>query len=224
MKERRNTKIKCDWLRNIIQLDTVVILPVVLILQAFLLAFGMQAITFADYNILYKWCDVDNYGYLIYNVLLLYVVLQLFVCLFKRVTPGFVIVLSFTVVMSIINNMKWNNLKECVTISDFEKLSEAIQVAGEAEFKMFSEMWVCLVVGILSLFLLIALDCKVLRDMRRNSDKKRTCRITLILFVVILIPVVAIDAKKSAVAKLTESRTADKTGPIVYFVESIFTS
>lgn len=207
-----------------LQFDIVVIMPVVLILQAFLLAVGMQAITFADYNILYKWFDVDNLFYPIYNIFLLYVLLQLMFCLFKKITPGYIVVTLLLVLVSIINNMKWVNLKECVTVSDFEKLSEALQVAGEAEFNMFSDMWIC-ILGAVALFIVaLALDIKVFRGYKKQLDKMRTCRMTLLVLAVILIPVIAIDAKGSAVAKLTESRTADKTGPIVYFVESIFTS
>ncbi len=209
---------------NEIQFDMVVILPVALVLQAFLLAVGIQTITFADYNILYNWFDVDNLFYPIYNVLLLYVVLQLFFCAFKIVTPGYVITTLFLVAFSVINNMKWVNLKECVTISDFEKISEAFQVAGEAEFNMFNDMWACVLGGITLFVILISLDIKVFHGLKRERDKMKTCRETLLLLVVILIPVIAIDARGSAVAKLTESRSADKTGPIVYFVESMFTS
>lgn len=210
--------------KNVLQLDTVVILPVVLIIQAFLLMLGMQAITFADYNVLYKWFVTDNLSYIGYNLLLFYVLLQLLFCIFKKVTPGYTITVVLTVIISVINNMKWLNLKECVTISDFEKLSEAVKVAGEAEFNMFEDMWICVGVGVLLLVVLIFLDCKVLGNIKRNSFKMRTCHRTLLVFAVLLITVIVIDAKGSAVAKLTESRTADKTGPIIYFVESIFTS
>lgn len=223
-KEKYNLKQPMRGFKNRIQLDMVVILPVALVLQAFLLVVGMQAVTFADYNILYNWFDVDNLLYPVYNVLFLYIVLQLLFCVFKKVTPGYVIVTIFLVVISVINNMKWVNLKECVTISDFEKISEAFQVAGEAEFSMFKDMWVCVLGGIALLVILILLDTKVFLGLKRQPVKMKTCRITLLILMVILIPIIVIDAKGSAMAKLTESRSADKTGPIVYFVESIFTS
>lgn len=207
-----------------LQLDIVVILPVVFILQAFLLAVGMQLITFADYNILYKWFDISNVLYPIYNILLLYALLQFLFCVFKKVTPGYVVVTIFLSVASVINNMKWISLKECVTISDFEKISEAVQVAGEAEFNLIKNIWIFAFVGVLLFVVCIALDVKVFRGLKKQQDKMSTCRITLLVLIVLLVPIVVIDAKGTAVAKLTESRTADKTGPIVYFVESIFTS
>ncbi len=221
---KNNLKQKIRGFTNVIQLDMVVILPVALVLQAFLLAVGMQVITFADYNILYNWFDVDNLLYPMYNVLLLYIALQLLFCVFKKVIPGYIIVTVFSVIISVINNMKWVNLKECVTISDFEKISEAVRVAGEAEFNLFKDMWACVLGGIALLVILIFLDIKVFRGLKRQPVKMKTCRITLFILIVILIPIITIDAKGSAVAKLTESRSADKTGPIVYFVESIFTS
>ncbi len=223
-KEKYNLKQSMRGLKNRIQLDMVVILPVALVLQAFLLAVGMQAVTFADYNIIYNWFDVDNLFYPVYNVLLLYIVLQLLFCVFKKVTPGYVIVTVLLVFISVINNMKWLNLKECVTISDFEKISEAFRVAGEAEFNMFKDMWACFLGGIAMLVIFIFLDIKVFCGLKRQPIKIETCRITVLILTVILIPIIVIDAKGSAMAKLTESRSADKTGPIVYFVESIFTS
>lgn len=161
---------------------------------------------------------------MIYNTLLFYVVLQLLFCLFKRITPAFLLTMVLIVAISVVNNMKWVNLKECVTISDFEKLSEALQVAGEAEFNVFSDLWCCILVSLLLLVVSTIADCKLSRKMCKNKIHLSTCRITLVILLFVLIPMIAIDAKGSAVAKLTESRTADKTGPVVYFIESIFTS
>lgn len=218
---------KKQWInrvKNTLQWDMVVILPVALVVQAFLLMLGMQAVTFADYNVLYKWFVIDNLGCIIYNLLLFYVLLQLFFCIFKRLAPGYVITVLLTIIIAVINNMKWLNLQECVTISDFEKLSEAVKVAGEAEFNLFEDIWICVLIAICLLGGLVFLDYKVLNNIKRNSLKLRACRISLLLFGFVLISFIAVDAKKSAVAKLTESKTADKTGPIVYFIESIFTS
>lgn len=223
-KEKPGVRKQLTSVKIFSQMNHVVIVPVVLVVQAFLLVVGMQAITFADYNVLYKWLSTDNIGYVLYNFLLFYLMLQLLICLFKRVTPGYVIMLLLTVVISVINNMKWVGLKECVTISDFEKLSEAVKVAGEAEFKQFADLWVCVLVGIIILVVSVWLDWKVLRDIRKNKSLSYSNRVTLLLLVFVLIPIVAADAKSSAVAKLTETRSADLTGPIVYFVESIFTS
>ncbi|MBQ9984562.1 MAG: LTA synthase family protein [Lachnospiraceae bacterium] len=229
LKEKDNQKNKGiqekQWntVKRFVQMDAMIILPVILALQAFLMMVLVQAVTFADYNVLYDWFDMKNLRYLVYNFLLFFVVLQIFVCVTKRVTPGFVVVTIFSVVVSVINNMKWLNLKECVIISDLEKFSEALKVAGEAEFELFPGAWVCILIGVLLLVLMILLDLKVLRDIRKNKDKKSTCYMTLAILVAVLIPVAVADAKAATVGKLTESNTAEKTGPILYFVESIFT-
>lgn len=223
MKEHKSFE-KRKQFKKYIQLESVVILPVILVVQAFLLALGMQAVTFADYNILTKWLATDNLYYLIYNLLFFYLMLQTGFCLFKRITPSFLMTATVTIVISVINNMKWVNLKECVTISDFEKLSEAVQVAGVAEFNVFSELWVCVVVGIFLLAISIVADYMLSRKICKDTLHLSTCRITLVMLAIVFVLIAAVDIKGSAVAKLTESRTADKTGPIVYFVESIFTS
>lgn len=220
----KEKKQKTWWVKNILQWNTIVIMPVIFLIQAFFLMLGMQAVTFADYNVLYKWFDTDNLNYVLYNWLLFYVMLQLFFCLFKKTTPGYVLVVVFTVIISVINNMKWLNLKECVTISDFEKLSEAVRMAGKAEFNMFADMWICILVGISFLPVLIFLDCKKIGKIKNHPVSMKVCRRMLLVSGVVLTAVIATDAGGSAVAKLTESRAADKTGPIVYFVESIFTS
>lgn len=212
-----------SW-KHILQLDMVVVLPVVLILQAFLIVLGMQAITFADYNVLYKWFEKSNVLYPIYNTLFIYTVLQMFVCLFKKVTPGYIVTTLIMIAISVINNMKWVNLKECVTISDFDKISEALQVAGEAEFKMFASIRVCVLVGVVLLVMSIVLDIFLFRSIKKQKKKMKICRMTLMIVLLPLILVMVTDANSSAMAKLTESRTADKTGPIVYFVESVFTA
>ncbi len=226
MKNRRKSRTvkKFNLIKKTLQLCSPIIMPVVLVLQAFLLMIGMQAVTFADYNVLYKWLSTNNMGYMLYNFLLFYLVLQCFLCVFKRFTPGYVVVLLFTAVISVINNMKWVSLKECVTISDFEKLKEAATVAGEAEFKMFADIWVCVAVAVIVFIVLIILDCMMLNAIRKNKLVVYRNRMTLLVLLMVLIPVIAADARGSAVAKLTESRSADQTGPVVYFVESIFTS
>lgn len=211
-------------MKKVLEICSPVIMPVVLAMQAFLLMVGMQAVTFADYNVLYKWLSADNLGYILYGFLLFYLVLQFLFCLFKRLTPGYVIMLLFTVAISVINNMKWVSLKECVTISDFEKLKEAATVAGEAEFKLFADIWVCITVAVMLFVVLLFLDCMILNAIRKNRIVIYRNRMTLLILVMVLIPVIVADARGSAVAKLTETRSADKTGPIVYFVESIFTS
>ncbi len=223
-KEKRKLKKQLPSVNKFLQINHVLIMPVILIVQAFFLMLGMQAVTFADYNILYKWLSVDNIQYVLYNFLFFYLILQLFICLFKRVSPGYIISLLLTTVISIINNMKWVSLKECVTISDFEKLSEAVTVAGEAEFKQFPHLWLCVLVGIVIMMISIWLDCTVLKNIKKSKISIYHNRMTFVILILVLFPVVVADARGSAVAKLTETRSADSTGPIVYFVESIFTS
>ncbi len=204
--------------------DEKVIVPVILSIQAFLLIIGMQAITFADYNVLYQWISIDNIGYVLYAFLLSFLLLQFFLCVFKRLTPGFVIVSIVTILISVINNMKWVSLKECITVSDFEKLSEALTVAGEADFKLFIDWWGCVIVAIILLVLSIIMDIKIILPHRKDAQFQFYNRTTLLLVMLILLPIVVADAKGSAVDKLTQNSSADKMGPVIFFMESIFTA
>ncbi len=215
------------WLRVFfekIYKDEKVIVPVILSIQAFLLIIGMQAITFADYNVLYQWISIDNIGYVLYAFLLSFLLLQLFVCVFKRLTPGFVIGSIVTILISVVNNMKWVSLKECITISDFEKLSEALTVAGEADFKLFIDWWGCLIGAIILLVLSIVMDIKIVLPHRKDAQFQFYNRTTLLLLMFVLVPIVVADAKGSAVDKLTQNSSADKMGPVIFFMESIFTA
>ncbi len=207
-----------------IYMDEKVIVPVILSIQAFLLIIGMHAITFADYNVLYEWFSIDNIGYVLYAFLLFFLLLQLFLCVFKRITPGFVIMCMLSIIVSVINNMKWVSLKECISISDFEKISEALTVAGEADFKLFIDWWGC-VIGVIMLFILsVIVDAKIVSLHRKDTRFHFYNRTTLFLLLLILIPIVVADAKRSAVDKLTQNSSADKMGPVIFFLESIFTA
>ena len=66
----------------------------------------------------------------------------------------------------------------------------------------------------------------VIRFRTGDHNKKNVymTRIFLAGLSVVLIPFLALDMKKSEMAMLTEVRTADKTGPLVYFVESVLTA
>lgn len=221
---QRHAKLCKSHFWKVVSSNPMVVSQAILAIQAFFMMVLMQALTFADENVLYKWFAIDNIGYLLYNFLLFYIVLQTCFCCFRRIMPGYLLLGVITMVISVINNMKWLNLKECVTISDLTKLSEAVQVAGEAEFNVFADTWMFVLVGIVLLFVSGIADYRLIKDIQKDVRKVYVCRIMLFVLGLILIPVVVADAKGSAVAKLTESRSADVTGPVVYFVESIFTS
>ena len=223
MKAIHEKKRLTEWMEKF-HIDEKVIVPVVLSIQAFLLIIGMQAITFADYNVLYQWLSIENIGYVIYAFLLSFLLLQLFLCVFKRITLGFIITCLLTILIAVINNMKWVSLKECITISDFDKLSEAFTVASEADFKLFVDWWGCVIGVIILLVLTVVIDIKIVSPHRMNTQFHYYNRTTFFLLILILLPIIIADAKGSAVDKLTHNSSADKMGPVIYFMESIFTA
>lgn len=200
------------------------IVPALLALQAFLLSFEMQCITFADGNILFDWFTSDNLYYLIYNLILYYILSLACLCVWKKFLPGYVLLGILSGIFAVINNMKWNALKECITISDFSKLSEAFKVAGEAEFLTSYVTWVGVVVSVFAVFVWIYADWHFGKKIKEEKHYQKVLVIILLILCIGVIPFLVMDKGKSQVEKLTEAGTADKTGPLVYFVESILTA
>lgn len=202
----------------------IVILPVIFISQAFFLMIMMQCITFADPVVFSEWFRKDNLYFLVYNIFLCLFLVSLCYILFKKVLVSYLIPCIVLAVFSVINNMKWENLNECITISDFSKLSEAVKVAGKAEFITYSGTWICLCAGLFSIFIWIYFD--MIRFHKSACDKEsiRLSRIFFAALCAVLLVFLALDTKKSGTAMLTGGRTADKTGPLVYFVESVLTA
>lgn len=199
-------------------------LSVIFILQTFFLMVMMQCITFADSYVFSEWFRIDNLYFLIYNFLLCLFLVLLCYLPFKRVLVSYLIPCVFLALFSIVNNMKWAGLDECITVSDFSKLSEAAKVAGKAEIRIYSGTWICMGAGILCIFIWIYFDVIRFRTGDHNKKNVYMTRIFLAGLSVVLIPFLALDMKKSEMAMLTEVRTADKTGPLVYFVESVLTA
>ncbi len=214
-------------LNKIMQKRPFVWLQLLLVLQSVTLLYFMQAVTFADYDILYDFFQMGNIDNIIYNFLLFYVVLYLFYGIFRRTAIGFACVTVVTTGISVANNMKWVSLKECITLSDFEKLEEALTVVGEAEFEVFPQIKVLAFVLVLWLVLLILYDWWMRKKVRKEPFflwGKYSAKTLLFVLVSSLLPIMMADAKMSAVEKLTESASADLTGPIIYFVDSAFTA
>lgn len=202
----------------------IVILPVIFILQAFFLMIMMQCITFADPYVFSEWFRKDNIYFLIYNFLLCLFLVLLCYILFKKVLVSYLIPCVLLSLFSVVNNMKWAALNECVTVSDFSKLSEAAKVAGKAELCIYFGTWICMAAGMLFIFIWIYFD---MIQFRTDVHDKKNVHMPWIFFaglIAVLLPFLILDMKKSEMAMLTETRTADKTGPLVYFVESVLTA
>lgn len=221
--EFRQGKVSIDRSVDAIQKNNKVILPVIFVLQAFLLMSTVQCITFADSYILSEWFRLDNFYYLIYNFFLYLMLVLACYILFKRILISYLVSGTLSVLLSVINNMKWTSLKECITLSDFSKLSEAFKVAGRAEFHVSYITWIGVFVSVISIFIWLYFDIRLSHTAAGDKMHIRTCRIFLIVLCSILFPFLIVDMKNSEFAKLTEARTADQTGPLVYFFESILT-
>ena len=99
------------------------IVTVSIILQALLLVIQLQCVTFADVNVIREWLSGSNLPYIGYGMLLYIVFLLGIYNLTGRILPGYIGMEIFTMLFGAINNMKWNALNECVTLSDLSKLS-----------------------------------------------------------------------------------------------------
>lgn len=194
-----------------------------LMLQAILLTISIEYITFADQNTVNTFLAETNLYFIIITVVLIFVVLLLLFQGFKKLLPGVLVVSVFSVVTSVINNMKWMNLKECVTISDFAKLSEALKVAGEADFHFDISIVICGVLICVSIFIAFCMDRFVVLKMEQKQVYFKICKRIGVVLCIVLLPVLVVDLNKSVVAKLTESNTAETTGPLMYFMESFAT-
>ena len=197
------------------------IVPVSIVLQALLLVLMLQCTTFTGWEHVAEWLSVKNTFYVLYNLLLAINILFLFYIITKKLTPGYLVSGAGVLVIGIINNMKWSALKECVTFSDFSKLSEAVKVSKNAEFHIWMGMILFVTAYLAALVLCICVDVKWAKRLADNPYRRVNMWLAGILLVV-LIPVIVQDGKTSAVAKLTENVQSEEPGPVIYFVESLF--
>lgn len=197
------------------------IVPVSIVLQALLLVLMLQCTTFTGWEHVAEWLSVKNTFYVLYNLLLAINILFLFYSITKKLTPGYLVSGAGVLVIGIINNMKWSALKECVTFSDFSKLSEAVKVSKNAEFHIWMGMILFVTAYLAALVLCICVDVKWAKRLADKPYRRVNMWLAGILLVV-LIPVIVQDGKTSAVAKLTENVQSEEPGPVIYFVESLF--
>ena len=197
------------------------IVPVSIVLQALLLVLMLQCTTFTGWEHVAEWLSVKNTFYVLYNLLLAINILFLFNIITKKLTPGYLVSGAGVLVIGIINNMKWSALKECVTFSDFSKLSEAVKVSKNAEFHIWMGMILFVAAYLAALVLCICVDVKWAKRLADKPYRRVNMWLAGILLVV-LIPVIVQDGKTSAVAKLTENVQSEEPGPVIYFVESLF--
>lgn len=197
------------------------IVPVSIVLQALLLVLMLQCTTFTGWEHVAEWLSVKNTFYVLYNLLLAINILFLFYIITKKLTPGYLVSGAGVLVIGIINNMKWSALKECVTFSDFSKLSEAVKVSKNAEFHIWMGMILFVTAYLAALVLCICVDVKWSGRLADKPYRRVNMWLAGILLVV-LIPVIVQDGKTSAVAKLTENVQSEEPGPVIYFVESLF--
>lgn len=197
------------------------IVPVSIVLQALLLVLMLQCTTFTGWEHVAEWLSVKNTFYVLYNLLLAINILFLFYSITQKLTPGYLVSGAGVLVIGIINNMKWSALKECVTFSDFSKLSEAVKVSKNAEFHIWMGMILFVAAYLAALVLCICVDVKWAKRLADKPYRRVNMWLAGILLVV-LIPVIVQDGKTSAVAKLTENVQSEEPGPVIYFVESLF--
>lgn len=199
----------------------VCIMPAVMLLQAFLLVTAVESITFYDSNIFYDWMDISNLFNIFYNVFIYVVFLLLLYAITNRLFISYTLVWILTMVVSVINHLKWNSLQDCVSVSDLKKISEAMQVAGDSQFIGTYKL---IVWGII--FVVTSVFCFLLDRIVKSKEKKHT-RIKYLIAAIVLIFIFAISLllgqKQIQVAKLTEARNAKQIGPIAYFLESMLT-
>ncbi len=197
------------------------IVPVSIVLQALLLVLMLQCTTFTGWDHVAEWLSVKNIFYVLYNLLLAINLLFLFYILIQKLAPGYLVSGVGVLVIGIINNMKWSALKECVTFSDFSKLSEAVKVSKNVEFHIWTGMILFVIAYLAALVLCICVDVKWSKRLKGKQYRRANMWLAGVLLVV-LIPVIVQDGKTSAVAKLTENVQSEEPGPVVYFVESLF--
>lgn len=198
------------------------VVPVSIVLQALLLVIQLQCITFANWDTISGWLSADNLYYIGYAVWLYATILFVVYNLTKKMTPGYMVTGVCTLVFGVINNMKWNALNECVTLSDLSKLSEAVKVAKDAEFHMWNGTWFSVFSMIITLFLWVFLDVRVSKAVARRENYRKTCLAGCIFCLAGLITFSVIDGKKSAVQQLTSAVSSEQTGPLVYWTQSLF--
>lgn len=202
--------------------NTLPYLPAILILQAFLLVLFSECITFYDFYIPYTWVDFNNLYFIFFNTAIYFLILFLLFVMTKRMFPGYVFAVLLVTFFSVVGNMKWNELKEGISFSDLQKLSEALQVGGDAEFLGVFRLVISLILSVLIGIFIFLLDR--MEFPKKKGQHKAWWRFYRILFVCLLLLFVVFtrwDWNRTAMERLREERTADVTGPAVYFLESV---
>lgn len=207
------------------QIHIAVYLPAMLILQAFLLVLYSECVTFSDFSIPWKWVDIHNLFYLFYNTAIYFLFALILFCVTKRLLPGYVVSFLITTLFSVVGNMKWNQLKEGISLADFQKLSEAAQMGNNVEFLAGSRLAVGFILFVILGVLVYVLDRygKRQRQGEENTFRElmRVCRRATLILLAAFVLFVRWDWSRGAMERITEARTADVTGPAVYFLESV---
>lgn len=197
------------------------IVPVSIILQALLLVIQLQCVTFADVNVIREWLSGSNLPYIGYGILLYIVFLLGIYNLTGRILPGYIGMEIFTMLFGGINNMKWNALNECATWSDLSKMTEAVKVAKDAEFHVWMGTWFAVISCILTMCLWIYIDWHVSCKQRDSVNYRRGCKVGWLVCMIVLVLIAITDGRSSAMRQLTSAVSSEKTGPLVYWVESM---
>lgn len=200
-----------------------VILPALFLMQAFFLVLGMEYITFSDVEIIDSFITEDNVGYILYNTMIFAILIYVCFCITKRCFPGCALWSIFAYGLSIINNAKWSQLNECVSFSDLSKMNEAIQMSKKVRFTFEAGFYIWSVLFFASLVFWLFVDLGIVRKISHTGWKEHLLvyRVFAIGAIVVLFLVVGSQLKSSELERITESRTADAIGPMVYLVESI---
>ena len=198
------------------------VVPVSIMLQALLLVIQLQCVTFADPDTVAGWLSISNLYYIGYAVALYVVLLFGVYNLTGKITYGYLIVGLFTLVFGGINNMKWTALKECVTFSDLSKLSEAVKVAKDAEFHVWGGTWFAVTAFLLILLLGIYMDWCISKKCGKSIPCRKSYRIAWVICLAVIVLFSVIDGKRSTVQQLTSAVQSEMTGPLVYWVQSLY--
>lgn len=193
-------------------------------LQALFLMLSMQVITFADIEYMYWLVTSDSLFYVIYNFLFFWVVLQGFFCVSKNITLGYVVFGAIVTVLSIINNMKWAHLRDCVTAADLIKLEEAMGVAGDVSVKVISGWPLLVYIFVILLWITVFCDIKIIRVWKEDKVQLRTYYKGYIVLLLILVVIMICGMKVAIKNKVINPKEPTETGPIIYFIESIFST
>ncbi len=209
-------------MKKFIKKNFLFIVPAVLFMQAFLLVIYCECVTFYDFSIPYRWVDLNNLYFIFYNMAIYIPVALMLFCMTKRLFPGYVISFIYVTLFSIVGNMKWNQLKEGVSFADLEKLSEAVKVGKDAEFLGISRLMIGIAAFIVLGIWVFLFDKYGLENGdEQYQGKWRAFHIASALFFLFFVLFARWDWNLSAMERITESRTADITGPAVYFLESM---